>query len=164
VQPEFYPSSSEQPNNDDLEHQTLWDTDSTHHYCAADMTQFTLRVKDLPVSERPRDRLIQQGVTTLSISELLSILLGTGQGAGKLSAVGLAQHLLQTLSDRSRRSTGQLRDITIEELMTVSGIGPAKAATIVAAIELGKRVYFPPPSDHPVMMTPRSPPLPSRKI
>lgn len=42
----------------------------------------------------------------------------------------------------------------MEELMVVSGIGPAKAATIVAAMELGKRVYFPPPSDHPVIDDP----------
>lgn len=123
-------------------------------YCSADMAQFTLRVKDLPASERPRDRMFQQGVTCLSNSELLSILLGTGQGAGKLSALGLAQHVLHILSDQQSDPLARLRDITVEELMAISGIGPAKAATILAAIELGKRVCSPPPSDRSVIDDP----------
>jgi DNA repair protein RadC len=154
VQSELHPTHSEQPIQNDLEPQTLWDPDSTPHYCAADMSQFTLRVKDLPVSERPRDRLIQNGASHLSTGELLSILLGTGQGAGKLSAVGLAQHVLQTLSEHQSDLFASLRTITVEELMAISGIGPAKAATVVAAIELGKRVYFPPPSDQPMIDDP----------
>ena len=51
----------------------------------------SLRVLDLPESDRPRERLIQRGAGSLSSPELLAILLGTGQGAGKLSAVGLGQ-------------------------------------------------------------------------
>jgi DNA repair protein RadC len=102
---------------------------------------YSLRVLDLPESERPRERLITQGAPVLSTAELIAILLGTGQGPGKLSAVGLGQYLLQTLAEHHREPLMVLRDITCQELMTIPGVGPAKAATILAALELGKRVF-----------------------
>jgi DNA repair protein RadC len=102
---------------------------------------YCLRVADLPSSERPRERLITYGPRILSNAELIAILLGTGQGAGKLSAVGLGQYLLQDLSKHQRDSLAVLREISVAELTTVPGIGPAKATTILAAIELGKRVF-----------------------
>ncbi|NJM97275.1 MAG: DNA repair protein RadC [Phormidesmis sp. RL_2_1] len=103
---------------------------------------YSLRVADIPTSERPRERLLAYGSKRLSASELIAILLGTGQGPGKLSAVGLGQFLLQDIGKEQSSGDGlcALRDITAEELMKVSGIGPAKAATILAALELGKRV------------------------
>ncbi len=93
-------------------------------------------------AERPRERLLVHGAKRLSAAELIAILLGTGQGPGKLSAVGLGHFLLQHLDKEQHSGDGlsALRDITAEELIEVSGIGPAKAATILAAIELGKRV------------------------
>ncbi len=100
---------------------------------------YSLRIADLPESERPRERLIAQGARTLSTAELIAILLATG--SGNLSAVGLGQHLLQELSQHQRDPLAVLRDVHIQELITVKGIGPAKATTILAAIELGKRVY-----------------------
>lgn len=102
---------------------------------------YSLRVMDLPSSDRPRERLMQQGAQSLSNAELLAILLGTGQGAGKLSALGLGQHILQELSQHQRNALSVLRNIHVAELMTIPGIGPAKATTIVAAIELGKRAF-----------------------
>jgi DNA repair protein RadC len=102
---------------------------------------YTLRVADLPVSDRPRERLMERGSHSLTDAELIAILLGTGQGPGKLSAVGLGQYLLQQLSQHQRNSLSVLRDIHVAELMKVPGIGPAKATTIVAAIELGKRAF-----------------------
>jgi DNA repair protein RadC len=102
---------------------------------------YTLRVADLPVSDRPRERLMERGSHSLTDAELIAILLGTGQGPGKLSAVGLGQYLLQQLSQHQRNSLTVLRDIHVAELMKVPGIGPAKATTIVAAIELGKRAF-----------------------
>ncbi|MEM9137723.1 MAG: UPF0758 domain-containing protein, partial [Cyanobacteria bacterium P01_F01_bin.42] len=104
------------------------------------MTQ-SLRVLDLPESDRPRERLIQRGAGTLSAPELLAILLGTGQGAGKLSAVGLGQLMWNELSQLQRDPLRVLREISPSELMKIPGIGPAKAATILAALELGKRVH-----------------------
>lgn len=102
---------------------------------------YHLRVADLPSSERPRERLFSQGARYLSTAELLAILLGTGQGAGKLSAVGLGQYLLQTLAQYQRDPLAALQEISPQELMQIPGIGPAKATTILAALELGKRVF-----------------------
>lgn len=80
-----------------------------------------------------------QGARTLANAELIAILLATG--SGKLSAVGLGQQLLQELGQHQRDPLDALREATIQELTQISGIGPAKATTILAAIELGKRVY-----------------------
>ncbi|APB35298.1 DNA repair protein RadC [Gloeomargarita lithophora Alchichica-D10] len=101
---------------------------------------YRLRICDLPATERPRERLLQQGVTALGTGELLAILLGTG--SGKLSAVGLGQYLLQELGRHQQDALAVLREIKPAELMTLPGIGPAKATTILAAIELGKRVFL----------------------
>jgi DNA repair protein RadC len=101
---------------------------------------YSLRVADLPMSERPRERLMTYGAKSLATAELLAILLGTGQGAGKLSAVGLGQYILQKLGEHQRDPIVVLRDVAAQELMQIPGVGPAKATTILAAIELGKRV------------------------
>lgn len=101
---------------------------------------YHLRVTDLPVTERPRERLIAHGPKSLSTSELLAILLGTGQGPGKLSAVGLGQHILQQLGQDQRDPLSALREVNIRELTKISGVGTAKACSILAAVELGKRV------------------------
>lgn len=102
---------------------------------------YCLRIADLPTTERPRERLMSHGAKSLATAELIAILLGTGQGPGKLSAVGLGQHLLQQLGNHQRDPLAVLRDIHIQELTQIHGIGPAKATTILAAIELGKRVF-----------------------
>ncbi|MEA5536056.1 RadC family protein [Crocosphaera sp. XPORK-15E] len=102
---------------------------------------YSLRIADIPLSERPRERLLSSGAENLATAELLAILLGTGQGKGKLSAVGLAQYILQELSQHRRDPLDLLRDINSQELMAINGIGPAKATTILAAVELGKRTF-----------------------
>lgn len=102
---------------------------------------YSLRMLDLPANERPRERLLAIGAKNLTAAELLAILLSTGQGKGKLSALGLGQHLLQQLSQHKRDPIDTLREISPQELMQISGIGPAKASTILAAIELGKRTF-----------------------
>ncbi|MEB3213576.1 MAG: UPF0758 domain-containing protein, partial [Leptolyngbyaceae bacterium] len=101
---------------------------------------YQLRVTDLPSHERPRERLIAQGAKALSTAEILAILLGTGQGPGKLSAVGLGQYILQYLGEDRRDPLNALRDINITELTQIPGVGPAKACSVLAAVELGKRV------------------------
>jgi DNA repair protein RadC len=107
---------------------------------------YSLRIADIPLSERPRERLLAVGAKNLATAELIAILLSTGQGKGKLSAIGLGQHILKQLSHNRSDSLDVLRDVKPQELMGISGVGPAKAATIVAAIELGKRTFqFRPP-------------------
>ncbi|WP_035991758.1 RadC family protein [Leptolyngbya sp. KIOST-1] len=101
---------------------------------------YHVRVLDLPSSDRPRERLLSYGAKSLSTAELLAILLGTGQGPGKLSAVGLGQLILQEMGQNQRDPLTSLRDVSAHDLTTIDGVGPAKATTILAAIELGKRV------------------------
>lgn len=115
---------------------------------------YCLRVADLPASERPRERLIAQGARYLSTAELIAILLGTGQGPGKLSAVGLGQYILQELGRHQRDPLAVLRDVSVQELTQIPGVGPAKATTVLAAIELGKRVFQSRPLDRTVIDDP----------
>ena len=102
---------------------------------------YNLRITDLPLSERPRERLMSLGAKNLSTAELLAILLRTGQGKGKLSAVGLGQYILNQLSQNQRDPLDVLREISPQELIGIPGIGPAKATTILAGVELGKRTF-----------------------
>jgi DNA repair protein RadC len=102
---------------------------------------YSVRIADLPISERPRERLMAIGAKNLTETELIAILINTGQTRGNLSAIGLAQHILQQLGQYKRTPLDVLRDINPRELMRIPGIGPAKAATIVAAVELGKRTF-----------------------
>jgi DNA repair protein RadC len=115
---------------------------------------YCLRIADLPDSERPRERLMSQGAKNLATAELIAILLGTGQGAGKLSAVGLGQYILQQLSQHQRDPLEILREITPQELMKMPGIGPAKATAILAAVELGKRVFQTRPNEKTMIDSP----------
>lgn len=115
---------------------------------------YSLRVADLPLTERPRERLMTQGAKSLATAELIAILLGTGQGPGKLSAVGLGQYILQRVGQHQRDPLGALREITAQELTQIPGVGPAKATTIIAAIELGKRVFSARPPEKTVVDDP----------
>ena len=117
---------------------------------------YRLRIADLPVSERPRERLMAVGVKNLSEAELIAILIGTGQSKGNLSAIGLAQHILNELGKHRRAPLDVLRDVSPRELMRIPGIGPAKAATIIAAIELGKRTFIFKPNQRVTVDSPSS--------
>jgi len=89
-----------------------------------------------PADERPREKLIKFGSEYLSNAELLAIILrtGTGNNDSKQSAVDLAKMLLSGIENLN-----ELLDISVSELSQLKGIGPAKAAQIVASVELGKR-------------------------
>lgn len=112
------------------------------------------RILDLPATERPRERLAAFGSRSLSNAELLAILLGTGQGPGKLSAVGLGQLILQTLGGDRQDPLAVLRDTSLAELTQIHGVGTAKATTILAAVELGKRILQTRPLDRAVIDSP----------
>lgn len=92
-----------------------------------------MRIIDLPESERPRERLAAQGVASLADRELLAVLLGTG-GAQGVGAHALAEQLLARFG-----SVGAIGRAHPAELASVTGIGPAKAATLAAACELSRR-------------------------
>jgi DNA repair protein RadC len=92
-----------------------------------------LSIRDWPEDERPRERLLNKGSEFLSDAQLLAILLHTGKA--KASAIMVAVELLEQAGSLS--AIGQL---SAKELQAVKGIGPAKAAQIKAAIELGKRI------------------------
>jgi DNA repair protein RadC len=88
-------------------------------------------LRDLPPAERPRERLVLNGPLSLSSRELLAILVGSG--TRRRSALDLAEQLLQC-------GLRGLRGSSVEELRRVSGLGTAKAARILAALELGARL------------------------
>jgi DNA repair protein RadC len=99
---------------------------------------------------------VQLATPLNAYAELLAILLGTGQGKGKLSAVGLGQHILNELSQHKREPLDVLRDIAPQELMVIEGIGLAKATTILAAVELGKRAFQIRPAERVVIDNPEA--------
>lgn len=90
-------------------------------------------IKDWPLDERPREKAIKNGIATLSNSELMAILIGSG--TPDESAVELMRKVLASCND----SIAKLSRLTVDDLCLFKGIGPAKALTIVAACELWKR-------------------------
>lgn len=117
---------------------------------------YNLRIVDIPVSERPRERLLTIGAKNLTTAELIAILLGTGQGKGKLSALGLGQYILQQLEKDKRNAMEVLIDIAPPQLMHIDGVGPAKAATVLAAVELGKRAFLSRPDRQEIIDSPNA--------
>ncbi|MGH2403217.1 MAG: RadC family protein [bacterium] len=106
-----------------------------------------LSVKLLPRQERPRERLLRCGPEGLSSPELVALLLGTG--TRRAGATELAGHLLA--------SFGSLEALSLarpDELDRVEGIGPAKASSLLAAFELGRRISTAPPARRPIIRTP----------
>ncbi len=93
-------------------------------------------IKDWPEDERPREKVLRNGVASLSKSELLAILIGSGNAED--SAVELMKKVLASCGD----SIAELSRLTVDDLCRFKGIGPAKAITIVAACELWKRRKF----------------------
>lgn len=94
-----------------------------------------LKIKDIPKEERPRERLLKYGVKSLSNEELLSIILKTG--TKKYSVKTLSMILLSEINDIS-----ELKNMTYNKLVKIDGIGNVKASEVLAAIELGKRVFY----------------------
>lgn len=89
-------------------------------------------VRELPLAERPRERLVSHGAAALSASELLAVLLGTG-GVAR-SSIEMAEGLL------GRHGTlGDLARADMLELTGIRGVGPTRAAQLVAAFEIGRR-------------------------
>lgn len=92
-----------------------------------------VKIKDLPLNERPRERLINNGVENLSNEELLAIILKTG--TKDTSVKVLASKILSSLNNIS-----DLQNKNYKQLLKVKGIGPSKATVLLATVELGKRI------------------------
>ncbi len=97
------------------------------------MENHKLSIKDLPLEERPREKLKRLGTESLSNAELLGLLLRTGNQ--QESAVHLAERLLAEAGGLSF-----LPSFALEELQKFNGVGLAKAVQIKAALEIGKRI------------------------
>ena len=105
------------------------------------------RIADLPQTERPRERLKQQGPGALNTAELVAVLLRTGV-AGE-SAVDLSRRLLQTFG-----GLAGLQRADFHEVENQHGMGEAKAASLKAAIELGRRLTIQEPEIRPAIGSP----------
>jgi DNA repair protein RadC len=92
-----------------------------------------LNIKDWSPEDRPREKLLSKGSNALTDAELIAILIGSG--TPKLSAVELAKFIMATVDN----NLNQLARLSTKDLIKIKGIGEAKAVTIIAAMELGRR-------------------------
>src|SRR5665213_612811 len=90
-------------------------------------------IKNWAIDDRPREKLLSKGKESLSDSELLAILINNG--SGKESALEVAKKVLRLGAD----NLDELGKLSFRELKSVKGIGEAKAVTLIAALELGRR-------------------------
>lgn len=93
-----------------------------------------LKIRELAVEDRPREKLISQGPSMVTTAELLGILIGSG--IQNMTSVDLARHLLKGQEGRLKT----LAKCSVQELVKYRGIGLAKATIIVSAMELGRRL------------------------
>ncbi len=90
------------------------------------------KIKELPEELLPREKALKYGIDSLTDNELLA--LSIGQGIKGLNVLGLADKILKN------RSLKELRNITLEDLISIKGIGKAKALQILAIFEIAKRM------------------------
>lgn len=109
----------------------------------------TLRLKDQPASERPRERLVARGPDALTHAELIAILLRTGVKGANVVQVG--QSVLQRFG-----SLNALALASVDQLRSLSGVGRDKAATLVAAFALARRLEQERREESPVLDNPQT--------
>ena len=97
-----------------------------------------MKIKALPAEERPMEKGLFQGMDSLSNAELLALIINSG--TKEQSAVALAEEIIG-----QGEGVFRLHEMSPQELMEIRGIGRGKAARILAALELGKRVSARPP-------------------
>jgi DNA repair protein RadC len=113
------------------------------------MQEHKYSIKQWAKDDRPREKLLSKGAENLSDSELLAILIHNG--TRDKTAVDLAKDILKLGKD----NLGELGKLSIKELMKIKGIGEAKAITISAALELGRRRQAAAPLDKASVSTSR---------
>lgn len=104
------------------------------------LVEYVPMIRDLALEDRPRERLLRVGAQAVSTAELLAIIMRTGVGGENV--LRLAERLLATFKNLSG-----IAKASIAELMTVNGIGPAKAVEIKAALEVGRRLMAAAPQE-----------------
>lgn len=109
-----------------------------------------LMVRDLPKSERPREKLLAKGAEALSNAELLAILLRTGTKQD--SVMRVAERLL---AEYKERGFSAIASLSPHDFSKVKGIGMVKAVTVIAAIELGRRLAQTPSGDRASIASPK---------
>lgn len=92
-----------------------------------------VKIKNIPINDRPRERLLQSGGTSLNNEELLSIILGSGNK--NKGVKDIANTLLSSVKDIK-----ELKNLNYQELIKIDGIGNAKACILLAIFELSKRM------------------------
>ena len=100
-----------------------------------------IKMKELPISERPYEKLKTYGAEKLTNSELLAILIKSG--TKDYTAIDLANNVLKLSDNKEKEDLSFLQDISITELMDIKGIGEVKAIQILAVCELVKRINKP---------------------
>jgi DNA repair protein RadC len=111
------------------------------------VSEYHSLIKEMPEGERPRERLAYYGPMALSDAELIAIALRTG--TPNENALELAQRLLGAF-----RGLAGLSRASVQELCQVSGIGPAKATQVKAALELGRRMLLVSEDSRPTISSP----------
>ena len=111
-----------------------------------------IKIKELPETERPYEKLEQYGAKTLTNAELLAIIIKTG--TKEETAVGLAQQILK-LNNTKENNLKFLMDLTIEEFMKIKGIGKVKAIQLKAVSELATRINVVENYKEKIIMQPR---------
>lgn len=104
-----------------------------------------LTIKSWALDDRPREKLLSKGKTSLSNAELIAILIRAG--SRNESAVDLSKRILKDVDD----NINQLAKLSTEKLMSYNGIGEAKAISIITALELGKRRQHEQPLNYPTI-------------
>lgn len=101
----------------------------------------SIKLKELPIMERPYEKLELYGPEKLTNAELLAIIIKTG--TKEETAVGLAQRILKINENNEKDDLNFLQDISISEFTQIKGIGKVKAIQLLAVIELAKRINKP---------------------
>ena len=119
----------------------------SNHNCPLSTVHSKLKISQWAEDDQPREKLRDKGPQALSNAELLAILIGSGRPG--VSAVELMQKVLNDC----KNNLNSLGKMTIRQLMSYNGIGEAKAITILAACELGKRRQKETPEERPKLDT-----------
>lgn len=112
-----------------------------------------IKLKELPISERPYEKLQIYGEKTLSNTELLAIIIKTG--TKEETALQLAQRVLCISKENKTDSLRFLQQVSIEELTKIKGIGKVKAIQLKAVCELAKRMERPINTENVIIKSPK---------